>query len=175
MNQQELISQFNNVVSLINQALDSSESYKKASEEFFSFLDQNYDFYLISSPEERDAIRRIVKTNNEHNLIDFFLLGYAQRAIKQIESFGEKEWLKRALVVLVMEDGVCDHRDTIELLAHLFVVAEEKDLSPDVEFQEIAKIANNEPSLSGAKPMSQILLEIPSIAHEINDERKKYS
>ncbi len=174
MEQKELITQFNNAVSLINQALDSSEAYKKASEELFSFLDQNYVFYLNSNPEERDEIREIIKTNNEHNLIDSFLLGYAQRAIENIESSGAKEWLIRALVVLAMEDGVLDHRDTIELLAHLFVAAEEKALSPDAEFQEIAKISNNKPSIPGAKPMSEILLEIPNIAHKINDERKKY-
>ncbi len=161
-----LIDEFNTVVSCLSQALESSKSLKKSQEELFDFLDQHYVFYLNSTIEERIKIREIIKTHHESkatpNLIDFFLLGYVQRAIEKLEETGDKTWIIRGLVTSAIEDGIRDHRDTIDLLIRLFRVAKEKDLEPEVAFNNIAKYANSEPSLPGSTPMSQIFLEIPN-------------
>ena len=179
MNQITLIHQFDKLVSFTGHALTSSDALKTSKDNLFDFLDQNHDFYLQAKVEERSEIRNIVRKYEENSdhpyMIDFFLLGYMQRAIKNIELTGKKNWLIRGLIASAIEDGIRDHRDTIELLAHLFVASEKQNLNPEPEFRKIATIANNEPSIPGSKPMSQILLEIPSIAHKINDERIKYS
>lgn len=178
MNQRSLINQFDQIVSLTGNALTSSETLKTSKDNLFDFLDQNYKFYLQANLEERIEIRNIVRKYEESNdnpyMIDFFLLGYIQRAIENIELTGEKTWLIRGLIVSAIEDGIRDHRDTIDLLAHLFVASDEKGLNPETEFKKIAIITNDKPSIRGAEPMSQIMLEIPSIAYKINDDRKKF-
>lgn len=160
----DFINQFNHLSTQIQNSFTSAEAIRISKEELYLFLDKNYETYLNSNFEERMKIRKIFKelhsNDQTNNFLDFFMLGYIQTAIGKIEVNGEKEWLIRGLTVAAIEDGICDHRDSIDLLTQLFVTAKEKDLEPEIEFQKISKLANDKPSLSGSKPMSQIMLEI---------------
>jgi hypothetical protein len=178
VNAVEFIDQYAQLHLQIINSLTSAEGVKKSKDKLYDFLDMNYQTYIISNSEERNEIREFFKKIDQGRVtktfLDHFLIGYIQRCAENIELGGEKIWLVRGLVVNAIEDGILDHRDNVNVLAHLFVAANDKGLEPKIEYQKISEIANNKPSLDGSKPMSQIISEIPSIAHKINEERKKY-
>ena len=172
------IDQFNQVIALLTNALESSGSIRKFRDELFFFLDQNHEFYLSASPEERDEIRKIVKrqlTTNETAFIDSFLFGYMQRAIENIERTGEIIWLTRGLVACSIEDSIRDQRDNTTHLSLLYIAAEEKSLNPKPEFQAIAEISSDEISSGGNISMSELMKNIPNIARTTYENWKEYS
>jgi hypothetical protein len=178
VNTVEFINQFAQLHLQITNSLTSTEGVRKSKDKLYNFLDMNYETYIISNSEERNEIREFFKKIDKGRItktfLDHFLLGYIQRCAENIELGGEKVWLVRGLVVNAIEDGILDHRDNVNVLAYLFVAANDKGLDPKIEYQKIAEIVNNEPSLEGSKPMSQIILEIPDKAYKINEERKKF-
>ena len=145
----------------------------------YDFLDQKYDIYLKSSPEDREEIRDLVKkhyTSNElPNMIDLFLIGYVQIASEKIKLTGDKTWLIRGLVVSSIENSLRDQRDNTFSLSYLYVMAEEKNIDPKPDFQAIAELSSREPSSGGTISMSELMKSIPNIANKIYDSWKEFN
>ena len=147
-------------------------------DKIYEFLDQYYDIYLDSSSEEREEIREMVRrhhTSSETpNMLDLFLIGYIQVAAKKIRSTGDKTWLLRGLAVSSIENSLRDQRDNTFTLSYLYVMAEEKNLNPKPEFQAMAEISSKELSSGGTISMSELMNNIPEIAHHTYYDWLKY-
>lgn len=170
MNAKTFIEQLDQLAKRIYRFQDTEESISNIKDEFYEFLDRNYETYLNSNSKERDEIRKTVKrhyANTETlNMLDLFLIGYIQRAGKNIKLTGDRTWLTRGLVVSAIEDGIRDQRDNIISMAYLYVMADEKNLNPKLEFQAIAEISSKEKSSGGYDSMNELMRSIPDIAQE---------
>ena len=178
MNANEFIEQFDQLINRIYRFQDSQESMRDSKDKIYKFLDQNYDVYLTSNPEERDEIRELVKkyhTSSELPVwLDLYLIGYIQRAAENIQTTGEKIWLLRGLVVASIENSLLDQRDDTFSLSYLYVMAEEKHLNPKAEFQKISEISSKELSSAGTMSMSELMNNISKIAYETYNNWIKY-
>ena len=178
MNANEFIEQFDQLIYKIYQFQDSNESMSDKKDKIYDFLDRNYDVYLTSSLEEREKIRELVKNyhmNSEMSgWLDLFLIGYIQRAAENIQTTGDKTWLLRGLAVASIENSLLDQRDDSFSLSYLYVMAEEKHLNPNPEFQKVAEISSKELSLAGTVSTSELMKSIPSVAHKIYNDWKEF-
>ncbi len=140
--------------------------------EIFDFLDSNYEMYFQATSQQRDKIREII---GECNFIDHrghinrfledLLMRYVdERAINRLGSTGDKEWLTRGLVAMSMENSGSDFRDSLSHLVGLYIVAEEKGIDPEPDFQNIARISSTEKPRGGSQPMSQMMANIHNSA-----------
>ena len=179
MNAKMFMDQFDQLINRIYRFQDSHKSMSDIKDKIYKFLDQNYDIYLKSDPEEREEIREFVRkhyTSSESpNMLNLFLIGYIQTAAKNIQSTGDKTWLLRGLVVSAIENSLRDQRDNTFSLAYLYVMAEERSLNPKPEFQEIAEISSKELSSAGTMSMSELMANIPNIAHKTYNAWKDHN
>ena len=179
MNANEFIELFDQLINRIYRFQDSHESISDIKDKIYEFLDQNYDVFLASKPEEREEIRELVKkhhTSSESpNMLDLFLIGYVQMAAKNIQTTGYKTWLLRSLVVSSIENSLRDQRDNTFSLAYLYVMAEEKNLNPKPEFHELAELSSGEISSGGSISMKELIRNIPNIARKTYDNWKEFS
>jgi hypothetical protein len=90
------------------------------------------------------------------------------------EKTGDVIWLMRGLVAISILDGIHYRPDDREYLARLFVAAEEKRLDPKPAFQLVSEISSNERPKPREISISELIADIPNIAHEIVDELKKW-
>ena len=145
----------------------------------YEFLDQNFDIYLTSSPEERKKIRDLVKkhhTSTESpNMLVLFLIGYVQMAAKNIKLSDDRTWLLRGLVVSSIENCLLDQRDNTFSLSYLYIMAEEKNLNPKSEFQAVAEISSDEIPSGGNISMKELIKNIPNIARKTYDDWKEFN
>ena len=179
MNAKSFLGQFDQLVTRIYRFQDSNESMSNIKDEIYEFLDENHGIYPNSNSEEREEIRELVKKHHTSSetpkMLDLFLIGYVQRAAKQINLTGDKTWLLRGLVVASMENNLLDQRDSTFSLSYLYVMAEERKLDPKTVFQDIAAMSSDEISSGGIIPMSELMRNIPNIAHKTYDDWKKFS
>jgi hypothetical protein len=179
MNANEFIEQFDQLINRIYRFQYSHESIGDIKDKIYEFLDQNYDVYLTSNPEEREEIRELVKKHHTSpespNLLDLFLIGYVQTAAKNIETTDDKKWLLRGLAVSSIENSLRDQRDNTLSLAYLYVMAEEKNLNPKPEFYAIAELSSDEISSGGSISMQELINNVPNIARKTYDDWKAFS
>jgi hypothetical protein len=138
----------------------------------FNFFDSNYEVYLHATDEQRSEIRSVIharyyegpQSGIVHYMGNFFidlLWEYIrERAVKELESTGDKVWLKRGLVAVSMENCGVDYRDSLSLLASLYSAAKQKGINPEPIFQEIAKISSHEIAPGGSTPMSEMMANV---------------
>jgi hypothetical protein len=137
-------------------------------EEFFAFVDGNFDVYINSTPEQRRDIRiatsNSYSVNNRGSVTRFteeILLRYVrEHAIPKIQATSEKKYLLSGLVALCLENSGVDYRDTLIHLADLFIAAEDQGLEPELHFREIAEICDSEMPRGGSTPMKQLMANI---------------
>ena len=179
MNAEIFIDQFDQLVTRVYRYQDSHESMGNIKDKIYEFLDQNYDIYLRSSPEERKKIRDLVKkhhTSTESpNMLALFLIGYVQIAAKNIKLSDDKTWLLRGLVVSSIENCLLDQRDNTFSLSYLYVMAEENNLNPKPEFQAVAEISSDEISSGGIISMRELMKSVPNIARKTYDDWKEFN
>ncbi len=135
-----------------------------------NFLDENYEIYVNATTEERNEIRQIIKDydRSEKDVFEggppapfrYALNLYGIRAIKQLEETDNVIWLWRGLVAISMLDGIHYQPDDELHLAHLYVAAEKKGINPNLMFQTISKISNNEPTKSGQISTSELVINL---------------
>jgi len=170
MNAYKFIKQFDQLINKFYQFQDSQESMNEIKDKIYKFLDQNYDVYLTSSPEECEEIKELVKkyhTNPELPIwFDLLLIGYIQQAAENIQSTGDKKWCFRGLVVASIENSLLDQRDNTFLLSYLYVMDEERNQNPKLEFQAIAELSSDQISYEGRISMKELIIKVPNIAHE---------
>lgn len=179
MNAKTFIDQFDQLVIRIYRYQDSHESMGNIKDKIYEFLDQNYDIYLRSSPEERKKIRDLVKKHHTSTespkMLVLFLIGYVQLAAKNIKLSDDRTWLLRGLVVSSIENCLLDQRDNTFSLSYLYVMAEEKNLNPKPEFQAVAEISSDEISSGGKISMKELINNIPNIARKTYDDWKEFN
>ena len=136
--------------------------------EFFDFFESNPETYISATNEEREKIRGFVKSPSKPksffgNLfqpkqstsqISHLLLIYVKdRALPQLKSTKDKEWIIRGLVAMSMENlagnfydkdylGGYTDGDASLLLIDLYVTSEEIGIDPKPLFENIAEISN---------------------------------
>lgn len=178
MNAKMFINQFDQLINRIYRFQDSNESMSHIKEKIYEFLDLNYETYLNSNLEERKEIREFIKkhhTGSETpNFLALFLIGYVQMAGEKIKLTGDRIWLLRGLVAASIENSLLDQRDSTFSLASLYVMAEKQNLNPKLEFQAAAEISSHEPSYVGTISMSELMKNIPDIAHQTYNDWIKY-
>jgi hypothetical protein len=133
-----------------------------------NFLDLNYEIYLHATPQQRAEIRKIIQNcyfidhrGNINRFLEDLLMRYVdEKAIEGIRLTGDKSWLLRGLVAMSMENCGADFRDSLTHLAKLYVVAEDKGLDPEPEFQRISQISSNEKPRGGRRSMQEIMSSI---------------
>jgi hypothetical protein len=134
--------------------------------EIYDFIDQNYEVYLNTTPNERAGIRNLAEKLWEpnHCFGDFLRKYVRERVIKEIRLTRKRIWLLRGLVAMSIENSSIDYRDTLTSLAELYIVAEENGIKPKIDFEAIAKISSNDIPRGGSTSMSNLMSGIYSSA-----------
>jgi hypothetical protein len=112
----------------------------------YAVLDKLADVYL-SSPDDRDAIRR--KVGNKRALLES-MYGYVGRNADRILETGGREWLRRGIAIAAIEDLRTDFRDLYGYLGRLYLAAEARGLDPHADLLEVGEMASRSPDRHGA-------------------------
>jgi hypothetical protein len=122
-------------------------------------LDELCPAYLEAAPEERAKVRAAA---SDKNGVLSALLGYAYRAARRIESAEDREWLRRGLAAISIEDCARDWRDVLLALAELYVAAEEAGIRPRSDFTAVSRLSSAEKSRGGNTSLQEILANFHS-------------
>lgn len=117
-------------------------------------LDELCPAYLAASGEQRATVRAAV---SEKAGVLSALLGYAYRAAKRIQSPADREWLRRGLAAISIENCSKDYRDVLLALAELYVAAEEAGMRPGREFKAISRLSSGEKPSGGSTSVQEML------------------
>jgi hypothetical protein len=109
----------------------------------YRLLDEICPAYLEASAEQRALIRAAA---SDKTGVLSALLGYAYRAARRIQSPADREWLRKGLAAISIENCGRDYRDVLLALAELYVAAEEAGISPRSDFKAVSRLS------SGQKP-----------------------
>jgi hypothetical protein len=125
-------------------------------EEFYAFLDTNYDVYLNADPKECAAAR--LEMNRE---LEYLLILYVDdRAVIGIDATGDRTWLLRGLVAISLENSGVDWRDSTIRLTDLYIAAKRKGFNPQPDFERVAEISSYEKPRGGLAPMQEMMINI---------------
>ena len=117
-------------------------------------LDELCPAYLEASAEGRAAVR--VAVSDKSGVLSA-LLGYAYRMAKRIQSPLDKEWLRRGLAAISIENCARDYRDVLLALAELYVAAEEAGIRPRSDFTAVSKLSSGEKPTGGSTSVKEML------------------
>jgi hypothetical protein len=120
----------------------------------YELLDELCPTYLEASAEQRAAARAAV---SDKNGILSALLGYVYRAAKRIQSPADREWLRRGLAAVSIENCAKDYRDVLLALAELYVVSEEAGLRPRSDFTAVSRLSSDEKPRGGSGSVREML------------------
>jgi hypothetical protein len=134
----------------------------------YELLDELCPAYLEASAERRAAVR--VAVSDKGGVLSA-LLGYAYRAAKRIQSPADREWLRRGLAAISIENCARDYRDVLLALAELYVAAEEAGIRPRSEFTAVSRLSSRELPRGGDTPMQGMLANFSRYA--VLRERRK--
>jgi hypothetical protein len=118
-------------------------------------LDELCPAYLEASAEQRAMVRAAV---SDKNGVLSALLGYAYRAARRIQSPGDREWLRKGLAAISIENCARDWRDVLLALAELYVAAEGAGIRPRSDFTVVSKLSGAEKPKGGRESMRAILV-----------------
>jgi hypothetical protein len=151
----------------------------------YDFLDNTYEIYLNASAVERQEIRNMVKKYHIDSKdiregepiplpFSYILNWYSIRVIKNLKATGSEIWLTRGLVAISMLDCIHYRPDDEEHLARLYVTAEKTGIDPKPVYQKISAISNNESTKSGEISTSELIANIPNVAHDVVNQLKQW-
>ncbi len=135
-----------------------------------NFLDENYNVYLNSSPEDCEQIR--TSFYGIRNFEDY-LFEYTRRAVAQLQATREEAWLWRGLVATSLENCGIDFRDTLIALAELYVIAEECEIDPKAAFRKVAALSSQDKTRGGPLSVYKMMIDFEGFA--ILRERRERS
>jgi len=134
----------------------------------YELLDELCPAYLEASAERCAAVR--VAVSDKGGVLSA-LLGYAYRAAKRIQSPLDREWLRRGLAAISIENCARDYRDVLLALAELYVAAEEAGIRPRSDFTAVSRLSSRELPRGGDTPMQGMLANFSRYA--VLRERRK--
>jgi len=120
----------------------------------YELLDELCSAYLEASADQRAVVRAAV---SDKNGVLSALLGYVYRAAKRIRSPADREWLRRGLAAVSIEDCSKDYRDVLLALAELYVVSEEAGLRPSSDFTAVSRSSSDEKPRGGSGSVQEML------------------
>jgi hypothetical protein len=120
----------------------------------YELLDELCPAYLEASAERRAAVR--VAASDKSGVLSA-LLGYAYRMAKRIQSPLDREWLRRGLAAISIENCARDYRDVLLALAELYVAAEEAGIRPRSDFTAVSKLSSGEKPTGGSTSVKEML------------------
>ena len=123
-------------------------------EAIYALLDELCPAYLAASAEQRAAVRAAA---SDKNGVLSALLGYAWRAARRIQSPEDREWLRRGLAAISIENCARDYRDVLLALAELYVMAEEAGIKPSSDFRAVSRLSGEEKPRGGDTSMKKML------------------
>ena len=126
-----------------------SKRYWKSAEETNSLLIELCDYYLSTRDEQRKKLRDIIKLYN--NLSGYLVCDFARKASMEILISGEKEWLRRGLAAISIENCRFDYRDSILSLNFICRAARGCDLDPMPFVKEMEILSSHEKPYSNVK------------------------
>ena len=130
-------------------------------QEIYELLDRLCPAYLDATPEQRAEIRAAA---SDKDGVLSGLLGYVYRAAERIRSESGREWLRRGLAAVSIENCRKDYRDVLLALAELYVAAEEMGINPRSDFKAVSRISSREKPRGGETPVSAMLANFHSYA-----------
>jgi hypothetical protein len=123
-------------------------------QEIYALLDELCPAYLTATAQQRASIRAMASTRNG---VLSALLGYVYRAAHRIQSPADREWLRRGLAAVSIENCSKDFRDVALALAELYVAAEQAGIPPRSDFRAIASLSSPEKPAGGTAPVRDML------------------
>ena len=129
------------------------------------------DAYLIATPAECAIVR--VALSQSPSVLNH-LMGYAYHAGQTLEATGQREWLRRGLAAISIENCRYDYRDVLLALADLYLAAEAAGLDPQSDFVAVATLSAQEFSRGGMTPVSKMLAEFHTY-NVLQSQRKNRS
>lgn len=123
-------------------------------EAIYALFDLLCPAYLEASAAEREAVRAAFVGKGG---LQSALLGYAYRAAKSIGSRKDREWLRRGLAAISIENCSRDYRDVTLALAHLWAVAKAAGIRPQGEFAAVAELSSTDQPRGGSTPVQSML------------------
>ncbi len=132
----------------------------------YGLLDELCPAYLGASTEQRAAARAAV--DDKPGLLSA-LLGYAYRAAERLRSSADRlrssadrEWLRRGLAAISIENCARDYRDVLLALAELYVAAEEAGIEPRSDFKVVSRLSSGEKPRGGRTSVRRMLANFHS-------------
>ena len=125
----------------------------------YALLDELCPAYLEAPTEGRAAVRAAV---SDKKGVPSALLGYAYRAARRIQSPTDREWLRRGLAALSIENCCRDYRDVLVALAELYVAAEEAGIGPRADFRAVSKLSSDGKPRGGERSTRHVLAHFHS-------------
>ena len=120
----------------------------------YRLLDEMCPAYLEASSEQRVLVRAAA---SDKNGVLSALLGYAYRAARRIQSPADREWLRRGLAAISIENCSKDYRDVLLALAELYVAAEEAGIRPRSDFRAVSRLSSGEKPRGGNTSVQEML------------------
>jgi hypothetical protein len=117
-------------------------------------LDEMCPAYLEASSEQRALVRAAA---SDKNGVLSALLGYAYRAARRIQSPADREWLRKGLAAISIENCSKDYRDVLLALAELYVTAEEAGIRPRSDFKAVSRLSSVEKPKGGNTSVQEML------------------
>jgi len=120
----------------------------------YELLDELCPVYLEAVAEQRAAVRAAV---SDKNGVLSALLGYVYRAARRIQSPADREWLRRGLAAVSIENCGKDYRDVHLALAELYVAAKEAGIKPGSDFKAVSRLSSTEKPRGGDTSVQEML------------------
>jgi hypothetical protein len=122
--------------------------------EIYALLDRLCPAYLDATPEQRAGVRAAVADKN--GMLSA-LLGYVYRSANRISSPSDREWLRKGLAAISIENCSKDFRDVLLALAELCVAAEAAGIDPRPDFRAVAALSSRGKPQGGSTSVSRML------------------
>lgn len=132
-----------------------------ADKEFDPMFDELCAAYLEAPSKECEQVRQVIATNR---ILQAAFLGHAIRALRNIQTSGDLNWLRLGLAAASIDNEGEDDRDTLLVLAELYVRGEQAGLQPNDEFKQMAERSDTAKPRGGMTSMRDILLNFDSYA-----------
>ncbi len=114
------------------------------------------DAYLSAMPAECAVVRAALR---DCPGVLNHLMGYAYHAGETLKATGQREWLRRGLAAISIENCRYDYRDVLLALADLYLAAEAAGLDPQPDFVAVANLSAPEVPRGGTTPVGEMLTE----------------
>ena len=128
--------------------------FPKLQDDIFSVLEHLFDFYLVTTPGERQEIRELVA---KREAVRFQLFGFMYKAAQMLTSTGDSRWLYLGLTAASIEDLNEDARETYGRLGDLFLAAAQVGIEARPYFKDVALKSNTEVKGLSHESMRELL------------------